>query len=291
MLKQSFTLVTRAAKEHKQVWLYLALVILLELIEIGGLYKLNIIRGDLYEAIQQYKPHQIWVAVGQFTGYAMVMVLTGGYLGWLGNRLSFAIRTGLTSFYLGVLDTVTASNRGQRVQEDLRNFGDQSCTFWLAVFRAGLKLPIFVALIIGLTKWYIGLGVVVAVLGGTYLTKVVANRLVKLQAIQEGNEATFRQELSVFHFANITKIFHRINSQLKWLSFTQSGLGQIFVLLPFMLLLPLYISKELNLGTFFRAVDALGKVIDSLSVLIDNRQILVNIQSTLARLQDLDKGI
>lgn len=293
MIKQSFNLLRLAIKSsNKSKFIgLLATVIVFELFEIFIIFKLNGVRGDLYQAIQDYKPELIWLAIEKFVGYAFVLVFSGGYLGFFINRLSFFIRRGLTAHFLenGRGVAAEASLFGQRIQEDLRNFGEQSVTFWLAVFRASLKFPLFVGLVVSLTQWYVGLTLVIAVIIGTYLTGLVSRKLVVLQAEQESNEADFRSKLSTLAWARVAETFFKINKAIKVLSFTQSGLQQGFVLMPFILLLPLYIAKTIALGPFFRATDALGKVIDSLVVLIDNRQLIVGIQSTLKRIETLSE--
>lgn len=287
MLRQSYKLLRRSMKYDTSIWKYIILVVGIELLEIAGLFKLNMIKGDLYKAMESYQIPAIWTAIAMFCFIAGLLVITGGYLGFLGNRLSFKIRTGLTHYFIEHQPRTEVSNFEQRVQEDLKRFGELSVEFWIAIFRASVKLPVFLGVIITLTQWYTGLGIVMAVVGGTYLTKVVAARLAVLQAVQETNEAEFRKDLRLVIYAAIEKQFHKINQRLKYLSFTQSGLGQAFVLLPFIALLPMYISKALDLGGFFRGVDALSRVIASLTVLIDNRQLLVNIQTVLQRVSTL----
>lgn len=289
MFKQSYRLLRQAMSYERQILKYICLVVGLEILEIAGLYKLNMIRGDLYHSIQNYLVDDIWKAIFSFCIIAAGLVITGGYLGFLINRLSFYIRTGLTKFYISLEARSEISNFEQRIQEDLRKFGDLSVEFWIAIFRSSCKLPLFLGVIITLTKWYIGVGIILAVVGGTYLTKLVAARLAILQAVQEGNEAEFRKNLTLSLYKFIEDQFNLINQRLKYLSFTQSGLSQAFVLLPFISLLPLYIAKTLDLGGFFRSVDALARVIDALTVFIDNRQLLVNIQTVLHRISVLDR--
>jgi hypothetical protein len=89
----------------------------------------------------------------------------------------------------------------------------------------------------------------------------------------------------VFRYLSVRDKFDEVNKAFKYLSFTQSGLSQVFVLLPFILLMPLYISKTITMGAFFQSVNALGKIVDSLSVIIDNRTLLVNIETCLLRIK------
>ncbi len=288
MLKQSYHLFKLAIVANKKpVLLNFSIAVFLEVTSVGLLYWLNKQYGTLYQAIQQYDTTGIWHSINMFTILAMILVIVNGYLGYFIAKLAFDIRTGLTRFFLNLDRLPAHDNIEQRVQEDLKRFGESACEFWFAVLKSMLYLPVFLGVIVTLTEWYVGLLVFAAVAVGTWLTKLVANRLVKEQAIQENNEANFRKDLTLDNYEIISVKFFTINKIFKYLSFTQSGLGQAFALLPFILLMPLYISKAITMGAFFQAVNALGKIIDSLSILIDSRQVIVQIETCLHRLRFL----
>lgn len=257
------------------------IVIILELISIYSLFKLNMIYGNLYQAIQDYNIPGIWKSIGTFSAIAGGLVFINGYLGYFINKLAFNIRSGLTIF---LLDLQISSTYGQQVQEDIRKFGESSVEMAAAILRAAIKLPLFLGIIMSLTQVWIGLVVVGAVVLGTVATKYTGRRITPLQAEQEGNEAEFRKQITLDTFSPITVQFKKINNAIKVLSFTQSGIGQTFALLPFILLMPLYISHTVTLGAFMQSTRALSTIIDSLGVLIDNRMLLVNLETCLMRL-------
>lgn len=291
MIQQSFQLFKIAFKHRKVNYKYLFIVLLLEALSITLLYNLNSQYGYLYQGIQSYNKDLIWKSISIFASIAGILVLVNGYITYFVNKLAFAIREGLTTYFTDNLKNLTSiENIEQRVQEDLKNFGIYSCDFWLAILKASVKLPLFLSVIITLTSWYVGLIIIVAVILGTLATKLLTKKLIDLQTKQESNEASFRKAIAQNddYYAKWFKIkflFQMINTQMKKLTFLQAALGQSFVLLPFIILLPLYISKQINMGAFFQSVNALAKVIDSLTVLIDNRQLIANIQTTMRRME------
>ena len=296
LIIHSFKLFKIAYLNNRKVLKYTAIVVMLEILSVAFLYKLNGVYGNLYQAIQEYRPSDIWNAIWTFCGLAGVLVVVNGYMGAFINRLAFEIREGLTSHCFSHLEVISVQSQyAQRIQEDLRKFGESSCDFWSGIFKAVIKLPIFLGVVVSLTHWYTGLFIFLAVIVGTVATRLVSKRLVGLQAEQESNEALFRSTLverkayDIAFFSLIRPLFLKINSRLKLLSFTQSGLGQTFVLLPFIVLMPLYIAKTITMGGFFQSVNALSKIIDSLVILIDSRQVIVNIESSITRLQFLIK--
>ncbi len=293
LLKTSYRLLTLARKNNPVITKLIALILVLETIVVGLLYALNTVYGKLYQAIQEINQHDIWVSIATFSALAGVLVLFNGYTGYFINRLAFELRKGLTNISLTLFDHQTEQLPyfAQRVQEDLRKFGESSVEFYTSVFKAILKLIVFISVIVTLSHWYIGAIVFAAAIVGTYLTKVVAKKLITLQSDQESNEANFREILSRYGFDIIERQFRKINTEIKKVSFLQSGLSQGFVLLPFILLMPMYISKAITMGAFFQSVNALGKIIDSLTVLIDNRQLIVTLESVVLRLQGLYKEL
>lgn len=266
--------------------------LLLELVSIGLLYLLNKQYGSLYDGIATFNTHKIWQSMVIFAGLAGVLVVVGGFTTFFLNRLAFGIREGLNIFYCNNFKNLSAlDNLEQRLQEDLKNFGERSVEFWFTVSRSILRLPVFLGVVITLTQWWVGVILVAAVVLGTYATKRMAGKLIKLQVWQETNEANYRQNLkkgSLDGFQYIKYTFQGINTQIKKLSFLQSGLGQTFVLLPFVVLMPLYLAKMIPMGILMQAANAMGRVIDSLTVLIEQRQLIVNISTCLLRMEVLD---
>jgi len=297
MVRDSLRLFHIAFKKGKRTRNTLFLVLLLEAISIAGLYFLNAQYGFIYQGIQDYNVPLIYKGIATFSAIAGFLVLVGGILTYYTNKLAFVIREKLTDHFLINYDKLkNVDNIGQRIQEDLKLFGERSCEFWLTVLRSIVKLPIFLGVIMTLTKWYIGVGILIAVIIGTYLTKIMTKKLIQLQSLQETNEAEFRVAVTKYRkvpmaFLKIHSTFTSINKEVKKLSFLQSGLGQTFVLLPFIVLMPFYVSKVVTMGAFMQSVNALSKVIDSLTVLIDNRQLIANISTTTNRIKVLTSAV
>lgn len=292
MFKQSLRLFRLAFNNEVTCKRNLIIAISLDLISTALLYYLNQSIGTLYDGIQTYNASVIYKAMALFAGLAVGLVLVQGWATYFTNKLAFAIRTGLNTYFTQKFsDLGHVDNIEQRIQEDLRNFGDQSCTFWGAILSSSLKLPLFVGVVVSLTQWWVGLILILSVLFGTLATKVLARKLIALQAIQESNEANYRKgaKNGLFEaFKHIQYSFNLINTQIKKLSFLQSGLGQTFVLMPFVILIPLYLSKKITMGVLMQASRAMGEVIDSLTVLITQRQLIVNISTCLIRMETLE---
>lgn len=299
MIVQSWKLFRLAFKNEPSNTRNLAYATFLEILSIALLYLLNLCYGSLYDGISQYNISTIYHSMAYFSGLAGILVCVGGFSTYYLNKLSFSLRVGLNTHFFTLLpDLWEVKNLDQRIQEDLRNFGTYSVDFWFAILRSVLKLPIFVGVVVSLTQWWVGLILILSVVLGTIATKVVARKLIELQSIQETNEANYRNSVKsvikrnfqgiLYSFEFIKTNFQLINNQVKKLAFLQSGLGQTFVLLPFFILIPLYLAKTISMGVLMQAANAMGKVIESLTVLIEQRQLIVNISTCLKRMETLE---
>lgn len=261
------------------------------------LYFLNNVYGDLYNAIQAYKPIEAWRAVSTFTGLAFFAVVLDSYKTFELNKLIMKMRTSLLSFFIKNEYTDQANihkTTHQRLQEDTFKFTEITVELAVAFFEAAIKIPLFIGVIVTLTDWKTGAIVLVSVVAGTILSKVISTKLVTARSEYESAEAILRESLKTKTlkatiYDTVLKTYDEYNKQLKKLTFVTGGLGQGFVLLPFILLLPLYFAKVLTLGSFFQSVKALDKIIQSLSVIIDNRNKITMYLTSKKRLEELLK--
>ncbi len=294
MIKTTVRLLRKAYAYNQQaVLINGAITAVLFALYVFLLFKLNSVYGSLYGAIEVKDADNIYKSLGMFSGLAAVLVLVNGYAGMFSNRLAFAIRDGLTCSTLGRLDEYNVPLIGQRVQEDMKKFSEQSMDLLGSIFKAAIKLPLFLVVVANLTQWWVGATILGVVVVGTVLVHFISKKLVLLQSIQEQNEAEFRMTCArnrptmYVDFIVIKKQFAIINNRLKSLLFAQSGFGQVLAILPFFLMMPMYINGTVTMGAFFQSVNALNKIVDALSVIIDNRQTLLNIETSASRLEFL----
>jgi putative ATP-binding cassette transporter len=286
LLKASFTGV-------KSIVVPMAIIVTIAVL----LYFLNQVYGDLYNAIQAYNAKDAWRAVATFSGLAGLAVILDSYKTYELNKLHMKMRTSLLSFLVENDYTDKANNHEttpQRLQEDTFKFTEITVELAVAFFEAAIKIPLFIGVIVTLTDWKTGVIVLVSVIAGTVLSKVISTRLVTARSDYESAEAKLRESLKTKTlkatiYDSVLATYDEYNKQLKKLTFVTGGLSQGFVLLPFILLLPLYFAKVLTLGSFFQSVRALDKIIQSLSVVIDNRNKITMFLTSKKRLEDLLK--
>jgi putative ATP-binding cassette transporter len=261
-------------------------------------YYINQIYGRLYDAIQNYRPSDAWFNVGLFCALAAVAVVLDAYETYELNRLFVKMRTTLINKVykdLNVNESVDSQTIPQRIQEDTIKFCSTSIDLGTAFFKAAIKIPLFIGVITTLTNWWTGLIVLVAVVFGTFATKWISKTLVTARSDYESSEALLRNKFNNTYsfpqniYNTVLNTYAKYNKELKKLSLLSGALGQTFVLLPFILLLPLYFAKTLTLGSFFQSVKALDKIISSLSVVIDNRSTITVYLTAKSRLESINE--
>ena len=273
-------------------WKHFIIPVIFQLSIVALLYFLNQVYGNLYDAIQQYNKYEIWSSIAKFTGLAFILVICGGYGSFFNNKLVLTMRCKLYEFLSLTTPKTGDIQQAQKFQEDVHRVCDTSVELGSAIMKALIKLPLFAYVIASLTQWWVATIIVVLVILGTITTKIMAKGLVKSQSHRETTEAKFRITLMGEQSARrlpsyVKSAFLEWNKELKSLLFLQNGLGQMFALLPFILLMPLYLTKSITLGAFFQSVNGLSKVVDSLSVLIDNRTLIASLYTSINRLENL----
>ena len=273
-----------------------ALVISGILVGIGLSVAFNWWRGQFYNAIQRYDSHGVWIGIGIFTALAFIFVLVYGLTSFYTRKLEFSVREFLYDKYKNAILTANVPNKDQRAQEDLLKFSQISLSFLKAILDSALRLPVFLFILYSIiSPWMLIIVVIYAILG-TVGSKKVAEKLVKTEYQQEAKESNLRRKIieaveSTHTMPSLDEVKQNwivLAIQNKILSYFTSSYSQLGVIIPFLLLLPMYLSHVLLLGALFQATSAIDNVFDSLSVFVSCRDVIVGLQMTTMRISELD---
>ena len=249
-----------------------------------------------YNALQDYNTHQVFLYLGVFGILAAVYVLVAGKSCYFQRFLEFGVRESLFVRFSKTWKLVSVTNAEQRLSSDTILFGQLSLTLLQSLMIAFIKLPVYLYILWSVASWKITLVLLVYAIVGTVLSRLVSKKLVDLEFVQESREADFRRLItyavdnnSIFPTLDEIKInWVELARQNKLLQFFQSGFGQIGAILPYLLLLPLYLTKKILLGSLFQVAGAANEVLNSLSVLVNSRQLLVQLTMTTKRLKQME---
>lgn len=266
------------------------------LISIGLSVAFSYWRKFFYDSIQCYNAPQVWLGLAIFTGLAVLWVLVCGLTSYYTRFLEFHVREFLYEKYKKLIAIANVPNKDQRAQEDFLRFASVSLSFLRAIIDAVVRLPTFLVILLSVAPWWVVAVALTYCVVGTILSKKVANKLVILEYVQEGREADLRR--AIIHSVEEKKEMPTLDKvkenwvQLairnKYLSFYTSGYNQLSVILPYIMLLPLFLSKAILLGTLFQVAGAVSEIFDSLSVFVNSRDIMVNLQMVVKRISELE---
>ncbi|EEW0859284.1 ATP-binding cassette domain-containing protein [Escherichia coli] len=165
---------------------------------------------------------------------------------------------------------------------------------------------------VGGTEWniqgYMVYTVVLIVIGGTLFTHKVGKRIRPLNVEKQRSEATFRtnlvqhnkqaelialsnaeslqrQELSD-NFHTIKENWHRLMNRQRWLDYWQNIYSRSLSVLPYFLLLPQFISGQINLGGLMKSRQAFMLVSNNLSWFIYKYDELAELAAVIDRLYE-----
>lgn len=263
--------------------------------------------------------------------YGMVFVIAipfSGTNGWVKQVLAAHWRR-WTTFYLGekFLNQATRAyyhitgrqdidNPDERVHEDVRNFCDAALALLISVLGALITLVAFSGELWGmsqdLTWMVIGYSFV-----GTLVTLWLGRRLAFLNGLQLKHEANFRFSLTrvrenaesiAFYggeekelkkaksrFAFLYQNYRRLIGSQRNLTYFTVGFDYVVIIIPSLVLAPLYFKGQIDVGAITKATFAFRMVLRSLEVIISEFTSIAKFSANVHRIgsfvEALDKPI
>ncbi|CDF85923.1 ABC-type uncharacterized transport system,permease and ATPase component [Pseudomonas knackmussii B13] len=314
------------SEEKGAAWLLLIVVIALSLVGVAVSVWLNSWYRDFYNALQNKDLDAFIRLVLYFCGIAAAAILIAVYRLYLTQMLTIKWRRWLTekhfSTWLGDKNYYRLEQRGftdnpdQRLSEDLNNFTDTTLTLGLGLIRNLVSLVSFSVILWGVSgsielfgisiPGYMFWAALLYALVGSWLTHLIARRLIQLNNQQQRYEADLRfglvrirenaesialyngeqseNERLMTRFRNVWGNFWELMKVQKRLTFFSSGYAQIAIIFPLVVAAPRYFAGKIQLGELMQINSAFGNVQDGLSWFIDAYASLANWRATCDRL-------
>lgn len=293
---QALKILWPALKQQKKLLIYVVTGILLL---IGMSTAFLEWRTFFYNNVQAYNSKNIYLGLLIFTGLALVYVFIYGLTSFYTRYLEFGCRQFLYEKFsplASLFHEKGIANTEQRIQDDTLRFSKTSIALLKALLDSSVRLPIFLFILASTAKaWMIAVVLIYAIVG-TILSRKVANKLIVAEYTQESLEAKLRRDIivSIDKKSNMPTLkeimgnWNELALRQKYLSYYTSFYGQISVIFPFVMLIPMFLSKTILLGTLFATASAIEQVLGSLSVFVDSRDLVVDLSMTTRRLKELE---
>lgn len=262
---------------------YIISLIIFATLEIALALYLTFWREHFWNAISTKQPLEFLEQLGIFTGVALVICLVAGLSGYVLNLTAikwreklndkaFAVReqktdcnlcvgTGITPsiissavpcIYCNGTGTKEIENVNQRIQEDCWTYPDLVLQIVFGGVKALFYIIVFsISLLLSFSGIYLAIFLSYSIVG-TVLTHFIAKPLVKLNYEQQRCEATYRNNLTINNFNECVRIMLGMAKKQKHLTYFQQFYGQVGVVIPLIVIAPVYFLSDMTLGILMR---------------------------------------
>jgi putative ATP-binding cassette transporter len=258
--------------------------------------------------------HNLWIYVASFA----FAVPVGVFYRYCAERLALLWRTWLTNIlvsrfffnraYYRLRDSDHVDNPDQRIQEDIRSFTTGVLGYLLTMINSGVTLCAFTGVLFTIS-WKLPVMAVLYAILGTGLSILVGKPLVGLNFLQFQKEANFRYALvrvrdnaeSIAFFRgekreqrDVLSRFGAVVQNTLWiigwnrtLGFFTNGYNYIALIMPLLIVGPMFIDKKIELGVVTQAAGAFSQMLAAVSVLVSQFEGLAAFSASIKRLGSL----
>ncbi len=256
----------------------------------------------------------LWIYLAAFA----VAIPIGVYYRYTGERLSLLWRQWMTHLlvkryffnraYFRLRTSNRVDNPDQRISEDVKSFTTGVLGYFLTLINSAVTLVAFLG-VLWTISWTLPVSLLIYATLGTGLSIWIGHRLVSLHFHQYRKEADFRYALIrvrdnaesiaffrgekrehrdlVMRFAEVVNNTMRIIGWNRTLGFFTNGYNYVALVVPTLIVGPMYIMGKVEFGVVTQAQSAFAQVLMALSVIIMQFESLSAFAAGIKRLGDL----
>lgn len=202
--------------------------------------------------------HQLLV----FLVVALVAGFVSGFSNYLVQLSTIEWRKLLTTRAL-LLKESTIENISQRIQEDTSKYPELVLTLAFGTTKALFYIIVFATSVaLSFEWWYVPILLCYTLLG-SFVASYIASPLIKLNYSQQKAEATYRSDLTISNFQDCVLLMFGIAKQTKYLTYFQSFYMQIAVVIPLIIIAPVFFTTGMTMGMLMRFNSLGNTILDS----------------------------
>jgi len=299
---RQFVVISKAffASERRHKARRFLIVLLLLSLTVGGIQVLMSYAGrDFMTAITRKDPAAYWRALGWYLGTFALAVPIGVLYRLVEERLALLWREWMAQHmvkryfnnraYFRLRGSQTVDNPDQRISEDIMNFTISSLAFMLILLNSLVTLVSFIGVLWMVSGTLVALLLTYAIVG-TAISILIGRKLVRLHYQQYAKEADFRYGLvrvrdnaeSIAFYRGEKRehldLFNRLSAAVanmrliiirnRNLGFFTGGYNYMALVLPVMVVAPMYMRGEVEFGVVTQAAGAFAAVLAAMSLII-----------------------
>ncbi len=229
-----------------------------------------------------------WIGyIVQFSVIALLGCLVSGYSQFLMSKIGLIYRAKLTQKLFKSKSYQGIEGGAQRIQEDCLLYPQLFLALLVGLIRAVILIGIYTTIIIvQLDGPWLAIAIFYAILGTVAASKI-AKPLINLNYINQVLEAKFRQIITKSNFVKAFRNNFNLYVKLKYLQYFQSFYNQITIIIPHIILAPLYFTSKITFGIFMQAAASLAELINSMSFIVNSFSDINRWLSCRRRLKEL----
>ncbi len=243
---------------------YIFWLVVFASLEIALALYLTLWREHFWNAVQLKQSHDFLFQLGVFSVIALAICAVAGLSSYVLALTVVKWRENLNEKAFAIRES-RIENMNQRQQEDCWKYPDLFISLIFGTGKAIVYILVFsVSLLLSFSWTYLGVLTVYA-LFGTWVVKRVAAPLIELNYEQQRAEATYRNNLTIDNFRECIYIMLGIAKKQKQLTYAQQFVGQVGVVIPLIIIAPLYFSTGMTLGHLMRFNSLASTILDNMS--------------------------
>ncbi len=298
-------------------------VLLLLMLAVNGLnIVINFVGGDFMTALSEKNAPKYWQLLMMYGGVFIVGTPIVVFYSWVQQKLSIKWREWLTGHFLGkyfanrnfykLSSNSDIDNPDERIAQDVSSFTSGALSVLLVVLGSIITLVSFTGIL-----WSISIPLVAVLLvyatAGTIATVWFGKRLIGLNFVRLKREADFRyglihvrnnvesiafyrgEEQEVFQirrrFLDVVKNFNMLIGWQRNLGFLTTGYNYFVVLVPSLVIAPLYFAGKVKFGVITQSDMAFTQVLAGLSLIISQFESLSSFVAVINRLGTFEESL
>lgn len=266
---------------------YLILIVVFASIELAGSIYLTYWREAFWNAIQQKDLETFIQQLVLFAGVALGLCIVTATTSYMTSLAAIKWREKL-SRYTPILDLGNIENAHQRLQEDCREYPNLMLTVGFNFIRSIVYVLAFsIALILNFSYIYLIIIFTYAILS-TVVANKIAKPLISLNYQFQRVEATYRNYINKLNFKECIVTMLALAKKTKHLQYFQVFYNQLSVIIPLIIIAPVYFMGKMTLGGLMQANSIMGTIIDNMSIGINSFDSINRLISCRKRLKEIN---
>ncbi len=243
---------------------YIVCLVFLGIIEISLSLGLTYWRENFWQAVSIKDATQFFYQLGVFTVAAIAICIVSGLSGYLVSISAIKWREKLNTKAFAVRES-RIENVSQRIQDDCMSYPDLLLNLIFGFGKSIMYILVFsTSLLLSFSWVYLSLLVAYSIIG-LVATKYIASPLIALNYEQQRCEATYRTNLSISNFKDCICVMLGIAKRQKRLTYFQQLYSQIGVVLPLIMIAPVYFGTGMTIGLLMRFNSVGSTLLDNTS--------------------------